>query len=322
VFILSVNKAIIPAAGLGTRFLPSTKSMPKEMLPIIDTPVIQYVVEEAINSGIDDIIIITGRGKRAIEDYFDESPELEMHLANKKSTEMLKMIKDISSLVDVHYIRQKEPNGLGDAILRAEKHIGNEPFAVLLGDDIIVNEKPCTAQLIDKFEKYGRSTIAVEEVPYEKLSNYGIIKGKPVTDSLYVLEEIVEKPSPENAPSNIGAIGRYVFTPEIFDCIKEAGTGIGNEIQLTDGIRILNKMQKVYAYEFKGKRFDTGDKLGYIKATIDFALENKELRDDVLEYLVKVISSEDALFRKMLFEGMNQEDALTDMESETLEVEN
>lgn len=321
-FILSVNKAIIPAAGLGTRFLPSTKSMPKEMLPIIDTPVIQYVVEEAINSGIDDIIIITGRGKRAIEDYFDESPELEMHLANKKSTEMLKMIKDISSLVDVHYIRQKEPNGLGDAILRAEKHIGNEPFAVLLGDDIIVNEKPCTAQLIDKFEKYGRSTIAVEEVPYEKLSNYGIIKGKPVTDSLYVLEEIVEKPSPENAPSNIGAIGRYVFTPEIFDCIKEAGTGIGNEIQLTDGIRILNKMQKVYAYEFKGKRFDTGDKLGYIKATIDFALENKELRDDVLEYLVKVISSEDALFRKMLFEGMNQEDALTDMESETLEVEN
>ena len=221
---MSVKKAIIPAAGLGTRFLPATKSMPKEMLPIIDTPVIQYVVEEAINSGIEDIIIITGRGKRAIEDYFDDSPELEMHLANKKNTEMLKLVRDVSSLVDIHYIRQKEPNGLGDAILRAEKHIGNEPFAVLLGDDIIMNGKPCTAQLIDKFEKYGRSTIAVEEVPYDKLSSYGIIKGKSVADSLYVVEDIVEKPAPEKAPSNIGAIGRYVFTPEIFDCIKEAGT--------------------------------------------------------------------------------------------------
>lgn len=319
---MSVKKAIIPAAGLGTRFLPATKSMPKEMLPIIDTPVIQYVVEEAINSGIEDLIIITGRGKRAIEDYFDDSPELEMHLANKKNTEMLKLVRDVSSLVDIHYIRQKEPNGLGDAILRAEKHIGNEPFAVLLGDDIIMNGKPCTAQLIDKFEKYGRSTIAVEEVPYDKLSSYGIIKGKPVADSLYVLEDIVEKPSPEKAPSNIGAIGRYVFTPEIFDCIKEAGTGVGNEIQLTDGIRLLSKTQKVYAYEFKGKRFDTGDKLGYIKATIDFALENKELKDDVLEYLVKVLSSEDTPFRKMLFEGMNQKDALTKIESETFEVEN
>ncbi|MDD3245390.1 MAG: UTP--glucose-1-phosphate uridylyltransferase GalU [Methanosarcina sp.] len=319
---MSVKKAIIPAAGLGTRFLPATKSMPKEMLPIIDTPVIQYVVEEAINSGIEDIIIITGRGKRAIEDYFDDSPELEMYLANKKNTEMLKLVRDVSSLVDIHYIRQKEPNGLGDAILRAEKHIGNEPFAVLLGDDIIMNGKPCTAQLIDKFEKYGRSTIAVEEVPYDKLSSYGIIKGKPVADSLYVLEDIVEKPAPEKAPSNIGAIGRYVFTPEIFDCIKEAGLGVGNEIQLTDGIRLLSKTQKVYAYEFKGKRFDTGDKLGYIKATIDFALENKELKDDVLEYLVKVLSSEDIPFRKMLFEGMNQKDSLTKIESETFEVKN
>ncbi|KKH94293.1 UTP--glucose-1-phosphate uridylyltransferase [Methanosarcina sp. 1.H.T.1A.1] len=319
---MSVKKAIIPAAGLGTRFLPATKSMPKEMLPIIDTPVIQYVVEEAINSGIEDLIIITGRGKKAIEDYFDDSPELEMHLANKKNTEMLNLVRDVSSLVDIHYIRQKEPNGLGDAILRAKKHIGNEPFAVLLGDDIIMNGKPCTAQLIDQFEKYGRSTIAVEEVPYDKLSSYGIIKGKPVADSLYVLEDIVEKPAPEKAPSNIGAIGRYVFTPEIFDCIKEAGPGVGNEIQLTDGIRVLSKTQKVYAYEFKGKRFDTGDKLGYIKATIDFALENKDLKDDVLEYLGKVLSSEDTPFRKMLFEGMKQKDALTKIESETFEVEN
>lgn len=287
---MKVKKAVIPAAGLGTRFLPATKSMPKEMLPIIDTPVIQYVVEEAIASGIEDIIIITGRGKRAIEDYFDDSPELEMHLAKKHQTDMLKLVRDISSLVDIHYIRQKEPNGLGDAVLRAENHIGNEPFAVLLGDDIIVNDNPCTAQLIANFEKYGRSTLAVEEVPYEKLSSYGIIKGKPLNDSLYVLEDIVEKPSPEAAPSNIGAIGRYVFTPEIFDCIKEAGTGVGSEIQLTDGIRLLNRSQMIYACRFKGKRFDTGDRLGYVKCILDFALQNENLRDDVLEYLRETLA--------------------------------
>jgi UTP--glucose-1-phosphate uridylyltransferase len=289
---LTVKKALIPAAGLGTRFLPATKSMPKEMLPIIDTPVIHYVVEEAIASGIEDIIIITGRGKRAIEDYFDDSPELEMHLEKRHNKELLQLVRDVSSLVDIHYIRQKEPNGLGDAILRAENHIGNEPFAVLLGDDIIVNDKPCTAQLIENFEKYGRSTLAVEEVPYEKLSSYGIIKGKPLNDSLYVLEDIVEKPSPEKAPSNIGAIGRYVFTPEIFDCIKKAGKGVGNEIQLTDGIRILNRSQTIYACRFKGKRFDTGDRLGYVKSIIDFALENQNLKEDVLEYIREIIETE------------------------------
>jgi UTP--glucose-1-phosphate uridylyltransferase len=290
---LTIKKALIPAAGLGTRFLPATKSMPKEMLPIIDTPVIQYVVEEAIASGIEDIIIITGRGKRAIEDYFDDSPELEMHLAKKHNIELLKLVRDVSSLVDIHYIRQKEPNGLGDAVLRAENHIGDEPFAVLLGDDIIVNDKPCTAQLIENFEKYGRSTLAVENVPYEKLSSYGIIKGKPLENSLYILEDIVEKPSPETAPSNMGAIGRYVFTPEIFDCIKEAGTGVGSEIQLTDGIKLLSKSQMIYACRFKGKRFDTGDKLGYIKAIIDFALKNDSLKDDVLEYLNSLVNSKD-----------------------------
>ncbi len=290
---MTIKKALIPAAGLGTRFLPATKSMPKEMLPIIDTPVIQYVVEEAIASGIEDIIIITGRGKRAIEDYFDDSPELEMHLAKKHNIELLKLVRDVSSLVDIHYIRQKEPNGLGDAVLRAENHIGDEPFAVLLGDDIIVNDKPCTAQLIENFEKYGRSTLAVENVPYEKLSSYGIIKGKPLENSLYILEDIVEKPSPETAPSNMGAIGRYVFTPEIFDCIKEAGTGVGSEIQLTDGIKLLSKSQMIYACRFKGKRFDTGDKLGYIKAIIDFALKNDSLKDDVLEYLNSLVNSKD-----------------------------
>ncbi|MBC7086485.1 MAG: UTP--glucose-1-phosphate uridylyltransferase GalU [Methanomethylovorans sp.] len=282
---MTIKKAIIPAAGLGTRFLPVTKSMPKEMLPIIDKPVIHYVVEEAINSGIDDIIFITGRSKRSIEDYFDDSPELEMHLMSKGKTEMLKMVRDISSLVDIHYIRQKEPRGLGDAILTAEKHISGEPFAVLLGDDIIVNSTPCTKQLIEVFIKYGRSTIAVEEVPLEKVINYGIIKGRKLDEHLYVLEDIVEKPSPEKAPSNYGAIGRYVFTPEIFDCIKKSEYGVGGEIQLTDGIKLLSESQKIYAYKFTGKRYDTGDKLEYIKAIVDFALENEEMREEILAYL-------------------------------------
>lgn len=299
---MTVKKAIIPAAGLGTRFLPATKSMPKEMLPIIDTPVIQYVVEEAIESGIEDLIIITGRGKRAIEDYFDDSPELEMYLAKKNNTELLKLVRDVSSLVDIHYIRQKEPNGLGDAVLRAEHHIGDEPFAVLLGDDIILHEKPCTAQLIDNFEKYGRSTLAVEEIPYEKLSSYGIIKGKPLTDSLYILEDIVEKPLPDAAPSNMGAVGRYVFTPEIFDCIRNAGRGVGSEIQLTDGIRLLNKSQMIYACKFKGQRYDTGDRLGYVKAIVDFALKNENLKEDVIEYLRDTLDS-----GKCLTESIKQE---------------
>jgi UTP--glucose-1-phosphate uridylyltransferase len=296
---LRVKKALIPAAGLGTRFLPATKSMPKEMLPIIDTPVIQYVVEEAIDSGIKDIIIITGRGKRAIEDYFDDSPELEMYLTQRNDTELLKLVRDVSSLVDIHYIRQKEPNGLGDAILRAEKHIGDEPFAVLLGDDIIVNDKPCTAQLIENFEKYGKSIIAVEEVSYEKLSSYGIIKGKLIDDSLYLLEDIIEKPSPISAFSNIGAVGRYVFTPEIFDCIRSAGTGFKSEIQLTDGIRLLNKSQTIYACKFKGTRFDIGDRLGYIKAIVNFAIKNENLKENIIEYMKEILEIEKEKEKKL-----------------------
>ncbi|WP_406660833.1 UTP--glucose-1-phosphate uridylyltransferase GalU [Methanolobus sp. ZRKC3] len=278
---MEIKKAVIPVAGLGTRFLPATKSMPKEMLPIIDKPVIHHVVEEAIESGIDDIIFVTGRSKRSIEDYFDDSPELEMHLKAKNKDNMLKIVQDISSMVDIHYIRQKEPRGLGDAILTAEKHINDEPFAVLLGDDIIVNGTPCTKQLIDNFQKYGRSTIAVEEVPREKTGSYGIIQGKALDESLYVLEDIIEKPAPENAPSNIGAIGRYVFTPEILDCIKNTTTGVGNEIQLTDGIRLLNEQQKIYAYKFTGKRYDTGDKAEYVKAIIDFALANEDMQEQI-----------------------------------------
>jgi UTP--glucose-1-phosphate uridylyltransferase len=282
---MEIKKAVIPVAGLGTRFLPATKSMPKEMLPIIDKPVIHYVVEEAIASGIDDIIFVTGRSKRSIEDYFDDSPELEMHLKSKNKDSMLKIVQDISSMVDIHYIRQKEPRGLGDAILTAEKHINGEPFAVLLGDDIIVNKTPCTKQLINNFHKYGRSTIAVEEVPMEKTGSYGIIQGKALDESLYLLEDIIEKPAPENAPSNIGAIGRYVFTPEILDCIKKTNAGVGGEIQLTDGIRLLKEEQQIYAYKFTGKRYDTGDKVEYVKAIIDFALANKDIQEQIREHL-------------------------------------
>ncbi|MDG6244408.1 MAG: UTP--glucose-1-phosphate uridylyltransferase GalU [Methanolobus sp.] len=285
---MEIKKAVIPVAGMGTRFLPATKSMPKEMLPVIDKPVIHYVVEEAIASGIDDIIFITGRSKRSIEDYFDESPELEGHLRQKNSDKLLKMVQDISSMVDIHYIRQKEPRGLGDAILTAKKHINDEPFAVLLGDDIIVNKTPCTKQLIDNFQKYGRSTIAVEEVPPEKTGNYGIIQGKAMDESLYILEDIIEKPNPKEAPSNIGAIGRYVFTPEILDCIKQTTAGVGNEIQLTDGIRLLNQEQKIYAYRFTGKRYDTGDKVEYVKAIIDFALENEEIKEDIMKHIKEI----------------------------------
>jgi UTP--glucose-1-phosphate uridylyltransferase len=257
-------------------------------LPIIDIPVIHYVVEEAIASGIDDIIFITGRSKRSIEDYFDDSPELENHLRQKNNEKLLKIVQDISSMVDIHYIRQKEPKGLGDAILTARKHINDEAFAVLLGDDIIVNKKPCTKQLIDNFMKYGRSTIAVEEVPIEKTGSYGIIKGQPLDESLYILEDIIEKPAPEEAPSNIGAIGRYVFTPEILDCIKQTDIGVGNEIQLTDGIRLLNEEQKVYAYKFTGKRYDTGDKVEYVKAVIDFALNKEDMREQIKEYISSI----------------------------------
>lgn len=280
-----IKKAVIPAAGLGTRFLPVTKSMPKEMLPIIDKPVIHFVVEEAVASGIEDIIIITGRGKRAIEDYFDESPELEMHLLKNNKKALFEVVRDISSLVDIHYIRQKEPRGLGDAILRAERHIGNEPFAVLLGDDIIINKTPCIFQLMEKFEKYKSPIMAVEELSREKVSSYGIINGTRTEDDLYLLDDIIEKPKLEDAPSNLGTVGRYILTPEIFDCIKKTSRGVGNEIQLTDSIRILMKYKKFYAYLLQGRRYDTGDKVGYLRAIMDLAMENQDLKNSILEYM-------------------------------------
>lgn len=290
-----IRKAVIPAAGLGTRFLPATKSMPKEMLPVVDKPVIQYVVEEAISSGIVDILIITGRGKRAIEDYFDSSPELETHLFQNKKYELLRELKDISSLVDIHYIRQKEPKGLGDAVLKAEKHVGDEPFAVLLGDDIIKGGIPCIKQLMDVYQKYecSGSVIAVEEVKNKNVSKYGMIKGTKIEESVYRIEDIIEKPSLEETPSNIGTVGRYILMPEIFDCIKETPLGKGNEIQLTDAIRMLIKKEKkdVYAYKFRGKRYDAGTKQGYVKAIIDFALEREDIRGEIEKYLRKIVAA-------------------------------
>jgi len=286
---MNVKKAVIPAAGMGTRFLPVTKSMPKEMLPLVDTPAIHYVVREALDAGIDDIIIITGRGKRAIEDYFDESPELEMHLKDKEKTELLGIVDEISSMVNVHYIRQKEPRGLPDAILQAEQHIGNEPFAVLLGDDIINSSVPCIGQLIEVFSEFNASVLAVQEVPWNKINRYGAIKGRKVSSkgnhTVFEIEDIVEKPDPSVAPSNMAAIGRYVFTPELFDSIKKTKPSIDNESVIADSIKLLQRQQNVFATEFDGKRYDIGDKLGYIEAIIDYAMEKKDLADDLKSFL-------------------------------------
>ena len=280
-----IKKAVIPAAGLGTRFLPATKSMPKEMLPIIDKPIIQFVVEEAISSGIEDILIITGKGKQAIEDYFDASPGLENFLIQNRQYELLKDIQDISALADIHYIRQKEAKGLGDAILKAQRHIGSEPFAVLLGDDIVKSTVPCIKQLSTIFQKYDKTIIAVEEVPQQIVNRYGIIQGRKIEDSVYLIEDIIEKPSIVDSPSNIAAVGRYVLTPEIFDCIKTTPPGKGNELQLTDSIKTLIHNDDAFAYAFAGIRYDAGDKLGYIKAIIDFGLEKESLKDALIEYL-------------------------------------
>lgn len=280
-----IKKAVIPAAGLGTRFLPATKSMPKEMLPIIDKPIIQFVVEEAISSGIEDILIITGKGKQAIEDYFDASPVLENFLIQNRQYELLKDIQDISALADIHYIRQKEAKGLGDAILKAQRHIESEPFAVLLGDDIVKSTVPCIKQLSTIFQKYDKTIIAVEEVPQQIVNRYGIIQGRKIEDSVYLIEDIIEKPSIVDSPSNIAAVGRYVLTPEIFDCIKTTPPGKDNELQLTDSIKTLIHNDDAFAYTFAGTRYDAGDKLGYIKAIIDFGLEKESLKDALIEYL-------------------------------------
>lgn len=284
-----VTKAIIPAAGLGTRFLPVTKAMPKEMLPIVDKPTIQYIVEEAIASGIEDIIIVTGKGKRAIEDHFDNNFELEDNLYKKGKFELLEKVRDCSK-VEIHYIRQKEPQGLGHAIWTARKFIGNEPFAVLLGDDIVQAEKPCLKQLIEQYEETNSSIIGVQQVGDDQTHRYGIIDPSAVDGRCYQVNNFVEKPAKGTAPSNLAIMGRYVLTPEIFEFLSKQEVGAGGEIQLTDAIQQLNKIQSVFAYDFEGKRYDVGEMLGFIRTTIEFALANKEYGEEVAELIKELVS--------------------------------
>ena len=286
-----VRKAIIPAAGLGTRFLPATKAMPKEMLPIVDKPTIQYIVEEAIESGIEDIIIVTGKGKRAIEDHFDSSFELEHNLMEKQKFDLLEKVQ-ASSKVDIHYIRQKEPKGLGHAVWCARNFIGNEPFAVLLGDDIVQAETPCLKQLINEYARTLSSVIGVQTVPDSETNRYGIVDPGKNEGRRYQVNNFVEKPALGTAPSNLAIMGRYVFTPEIFKFLEDQEIGAGGEIQLTDAIQKLNQIQRVFAYDFEGQRYDVGEKFGFIETTIKMALENPDLRQDLLELMQSIVRNE------------------------------
>ncbi|MDX2267173.1 MAG: UTP--glucose-1-phosphate uridylyltransferase GalU [Bryobacter sp.] len=285
-----VRKAVFPAAGLGTRFLPATKSSPKEMLPLVDKPIIQYGVEEALHSGIQNMIIVTGRGKSAIEDHFDVSFELEHTLETKGKKDMLSAVRAISDMIDVCYIRQKEALGLGHAVLRSKELVGNEPFAVVLADDVIDSEVPCIRQLTDIYEFYGASVIALMEVPKDRISAYGVVDAEPVPhngaqDRLFRIRNLVEKPKPEEAPSNLAIIGRYILTPEIFTSIEATGPGAVGEIQLTDGLKHLLRNRPIYGYKFDGTRYDAGDKLGFLKATVEFALKRPDLGADFRDYL-------------------------------------
>lgn len=283
---MKIRKAIIPAAGLGTRFLPATKAQPKEMLPIVDKPTIQYIVEEAVKSGIEDIMIISGRGKRAIEDHFDKSYELEETLLKKGKWDRLEEIREISNLANIHYIRQKEPKGLGHAIYCARSFIGDEPFAVMLGDDIVQAETPCLQQLINVFEKHQSTVIGIQEVPREDVSKYGIIDpAQQLEENIFQVKSLVEKPAEEAAPSNYAIMGRYILEPDILKILENLPPGAGGEIQLTDALRTLTDTKRVLAYYFKGDRYDVGDKLGFIKATIELALKRNDLRDELQQYL-------------------------------------
>ena len=285
-----IRKAIIPAAGLGTRFLPATKAQPKEMLPIVDKPTLQYIIEECVESGIEEILIITGRNKKSIEDHFDRSVELEMELEKSGKEEMLKMVREISDMVNIHFIRQKEPRGLGHAILCAKTFVGNEPFAVLLGDDVVYNDnKPCLKQLIDCYEEYKTSVLGVQTVEPQDVNKYGIVGGLHIEDRVYKVKNLIEKPAVEEAPSNVAILGRYIITPKIFEILENTKPGKGNEIQLTDALLELIKHEAMYAYDFEGRRYDVGDKLGFLQATVEYALRKKELRDGFIEYLKTII---------------------------------
>lgn len=283
-----VKKAVIPAAGLGTRFLPATKASPKEMLPIIDTPTIQYVVQEAVDSGIEDILIISGKGKRAIEDHFDRNFELEDRLREKEDA-MYHEVRHLADMANIHFIRQKEINGLGDAITYARHHTGNEPFAVLLGDTIINSIIPVTQQLIDIYEQYQSTVIAVETVPKEKVSRYGIVGGETLSDTLMRLNQLIEKPAMDKAPSNLAIAGRYILTPEIYKALEKTPKGKNNEVQLTDAMLLLLKSENIYAHTIEGKRYDIGNKLDFLKTTVDFALRRKEFAKPFLAYIKEAV---------------------------------
>jgi UTP--glucose-1-phosphate uridylyltransferase len=283
-----VRKAVFPAAGLGTRFLPATKAQPKEMLPLVDKPIIQYGVEEAVASGCDQIIIVTGRGKQAIEDHFDVSYELEKMLEERGKTDLLQIVRQISDLIHISYVRQKEALGLGHAVLTARELVGNEPFAVLLADDVIDAEVPCLKQLMTIFEKMQCTVLATQVVEGPGISAYGVLEAKPVpgyNDRLYEVLSLVEKPRPEEAPSNLAVIGRYLLTPTVFETLSDIKAGAGGELQLTDGLKQLLKNEKIYGYVFEGKRHDTGDKLGFLKATVEFALKRPDLGEPLRQYL-------------------------------------
>lgn len=283
-----IRKAIIPAAGLGTRFLPATKAQPKEMLPIVDKPAIQFIIEEAMDSGIEEILIITGRNKRSIEDHFDRSIELEMQLKSQGKYDLMKMIEKISD-IQVHFIRQKEAKGLGHAVLCAKQFVGNEPFAVLLGDDLVDAKVPCLSQLIDVYNDFGGSVLGVQRVPQDRVSSYGIVNPEEIKPNVWKAVDLIEKPSIDEAPSNLAVLGRYVLDPEIFEILEHTEPGRGGEIQLTDAIRELAKKKPVYAYNFFGRRYDIGDKEGFLEATVEQALKQPELRDRFMAYLVKSI---------------------------------
>lgn len=291
-----VRKAVFPAAGLGTRFLPATKAQPKEMLPLVDKPLIQYGVEEAMHSGIQNIIIVTGRGKSSIEDHFDVSFELEHLLESKNKTEMLSMVRSISDMIDISYVRQKEALGLGHAVLRAKELVGHEPFAVVLSDDIIASETPCIRQLLDVYQFYGASVLALMEVPRDQISAYGVVDAELVSDNgrenrLYRIRNLVEKPKAADAPSNLAIIGRYILTPEIFQCVEAIEPGSGGEIQLTDALKYMLRNRPIYGLKFEGTRYDAGDKLGFLKATVEFALNRHDLGAPFREYLKTVCPS-------------------------------
>ncbi|PRR74722.1 UTP--glucose-1-phosphate uridylyltransferase [Moorella humiferrea] len=284
-----IKKAVIPAAGWGTRFLPATKAQPKEMLPIVDKPAIQFIVEEAVAAGMEDILIITGKNKRAIEDHFDRSLELENLLREKAKEELLALVEGVSELADIHYIRQKEQLGLGHAVYCARKFIGEDPFAVLLGDDIIVNRPSCLEQMLEVYREVKAAIIAVQEVPREEVDRYGIIEPLDIKGRLIEVKDLVEKPRPEEAPSNLAVIGRYILIPEIFPLLAEVKPGAGGEIQLTDALRLLARERRVYAYRFEGKRYDIGDKLGFLQATVEFALARPDLAKPFREYLTALL---------------------------------